>query len=59
MAKKQKEIKPMTSDEVAELRGDRDDALGYTREQFYFEEEKSKPVAKKRVRKKKQKPKRK
>lgn len=53
MAKKQKEIKPMKPEEVPELRADRDDALGYSREQFDFEDEKGKPVVKKKTVKKK------
>jgi hypothetical protein len=47
------EIKPFKSSEVPELRNDRDDALGYSREQFDFEDEKRKPVVKKRFAKKK------
>ncbi len=48
MAKKQKEINPMKPEEVPELRADRDDALGYSREQFDFEDEKDKPIVKKK-----------
>ena len=48
MAKKKTEIKPMKPEEVPELRGDRDDALGYSREQFDFEDEKGKAVVKKK-----------
>ncbi|HLB46793.1 MAG TPA: hypothetical protein VJL59_07185 [Anaerolineales bacterium] len=59
MSKKDIAKKPLTLEEASDLRADRDDALGYTREQFDFGDEKGKPVAKKRVRKKKQKPKRK
>jgi hypothetical protein len=46
---KKKINKPMRSEEVPELRADRDDALGYSREQFDFEDEKGKPVPKKPV----------
>jgi hypothetical protein len=52
MAKKKTEIKPMKPEEVPELRADRDDALGYSREQFDFEDEKSKPAVKKKKSKK-------
>jgi hypothetical protein len=59
MAKKKTEIKPMKPEEVPELRADRDDALGYSREQFDFEGEKGKAVVKKKPRKGKRKTKKK
>ena len=52
MVKQDKAKKPFKSEEVPELRNDRDDALGYSREQFDFEDEKGKPVRKKPVKKK-------
>ena len=48
----------MKSDEVPELRADRDDALGYSREQFDFEDEKGKSMESKKI-KKSRKPKKK
>jgi len=59
MVKKQKEIKPLKPEEVPELRSDRDDALGYSREQFDFEDEKGEPVPKLVKKKKKKKSRRK
>jgi hypothetical protein len=53
--KEKKSKKPMKPEEVPELRADRDDALGYSREQFDFEDEKGKPVQKKPVNKAKKK----
>jgi hypothetical protein len=52
MATKDESRKPLDPEEVPELRSDRDDALGYSREQFDFENEEGKPVMKKRVAKK-------
>jgi hypothetical protein len=48
MKNKNTSKKPLRPEEVPELRGDRDDALGYSREQFDFGDEKSKPVVKKK-----------
>lgn len=55
MSKKSKLGKPLNPDEVPELRADRDDALGYSREQFDFEDEKGRSVTKKPVKKAKKK----
>ena len=55
----EKSKKPMKPEDVPELRADRDDALGYSREQFDFENEEGKPVVKKRAATKKNKAKKK
>ncbi len=55
MKNKNTSKKPFKAEEVPELRADRDDALGYSREQFDFEVEKGKPVVKKAARKKRKK----
>lgn len=39
MKEKKTAKKPLSADEVPELRADRDDALGYSREQFVFEDD--------------------
>jgi len=51
--KKLEENEQKKSEEVPELKEDRDDALGYSREQFDFEIKKTKPKAKKPEKKKK------